>query len=154
MAVRKGDETVQVEQHQAGGSNIKKYSAWKSHTEPRDVLMPSCHRICYTGVAVCAPDHTKWATEIKLTGFTEGFYRMNNSQVFACSESALMLLFPLFRVESVLCVEQLNDTIIGKSWQKSSRDYHYCENTSAFDPANQATLNWGHITVTVPSPSS
>lgn len=79
---------------------------------------------------------------------------MNNSQVFACSESALMLLFPLFRVESVLCVEQLNDTIIGKSWQKSSRDYHYCENTSAFDPANQATLNWGHITVTVPSPTS
>lgn len=72
---------------------------------------------------------------------------MNNSQAFACSESELMLLFPLFRVESMLCVEQLNDTIIGKPWQKSSQDYYCFENTSAFDPANQAALSWGHITV-------
>lgn len=31
------------------------------------------HGICDTGDAVCAPEHTKWATEIKITGFTEGF---------------------------------------------------------------------------------
>lgn len=72
---------------------------------------------------------------------------MNNSQAFACSKSELMLLFPFFRVESMLCVEQLNDTIIGKPWQKSSQDYYCFENTSAFDPANQAALSWGHITV-------
>lgn len=68
---------------------------------------------------------------------------MNNSQVFACSESALTLLFPFLRVESMLCVEQLNDTIIGKAWQKSSRDYYCFENTLAFDAANPAALNWG-----------
>lgn len=71
MEERKGDRIIQVEQHQTGGSNIRKYSAWKSHTEPKHVLVPSCHRICYIG-AVCAPEHTNWATEIKIACFIEG----------------------------------------------------------------------------------
>lgn len=148
MAERKGDGIIQVEQHHldnpisshAGGSNVRKCSAWKSHTEPRT------WDLRHWGCSMCTRAH-QVGNRNQDYRFYRGVLGMNNSQAFACSKSELMLLFPFFRVESMLCVEQLNDTIIGKPWQKSSQDYYCFENTSAFDSANQAALSWGHITV-------